>query len=461
MTAKFISNRSNELFSGSLREQRSRGGTGGKSWGGEFKWSEIISKRTNDSEQKSEKDTREISQDETNDEIEVSIIIPSQNKYPLNLFTLYSLENQTFNTKKMEVIFINDASTDQTEEAIKDYQPPYQFKYIHSTKRLGRARVRNLGIQSARGSIIIFLDAEMITEPEFVANHLDYHQTSPNLIVTGAMSSKALYSCIFPEFSDQIMNKLKDRAKKNQKIYERLQDCIFPLESSYPLIEKDDIVQGTFKEIAYSAYPWFQSITSQFNEELEGFMFPWMAFLTGNISMRKELITQAGMFDEEFFHYGYEDWELGYRLYKMGAKYIVSNKITTYHQEHPVGEGKWKEAVGNFGLFTIKHHDVDVLILALELARMTDLLMMNNVLKEYKLLLETNPEQFQHFSEKFITILETIILLLEVDIRHFNILGAAGFSSKDRKRLKKDRKQIEALKSYPNLTNFLSMVINS
>ncbi|MEH7547275.1 glycosyltransferase family 2 protein [Neobacillus vireti] len=461
MTAKSITNRSNPLFSDSLEQERLRDGTGEKSWGGEFKWSKSIRKRKNDTDQISEKGTSKISQDDTNHEIEVSIIIPSQNKYPLNLFTLYSLEYQTFNTRKMEVIFINDASTDQTEEALKNYHPPFQFNYIRNTKKLGRARVRNLGIQAARGSILIFLDAEMITEPDFVANHFNYHQNSQNLIVTGAMYAKALYSCIFPEFSDRIMKKLENLAKKNQKIYERFQDCKFPLETSYPLIEKDDIVQGTFKEISYRAYPWFQGIISNFNEELEGFMFPWMAFLTGNMSIRKELIIQAGMFDEEFYHYGYEDWELGYRLHQMGAKYIVSNKLTTYHQEHPVGEAKWKEAVGNFGLFCLKHHEVDVLILALEIARMTDMLTMNNVLKEYKLLLQTNPEQFQRFREKFIAILETIILMLEVDIRHINILGAAGYSSKDRESLKNDMKQIETLNSYPNLTKFLALVINS
>ena len=145
----------------------------------------------------------------------------------------------------------------------------------------------------------------------------------------------------------------------------------------------------------------------------------------------------------------------------MGAQYKISNEIVAYHQEHPVEESKWREAVGNFGLFTIKHHDVDILILGLELARMTDLLTMNHILKEYKLLLESNPTHFQSFSEKFICILETIVLLLEVDIRHFNLLGAAGFSSKAKSDLKYDMKQINKLKKYPNLTEFLDKVLNA
>ncbi|WP_160725433.1 glycosyltransferase family 2 protein [Bacillus sp. USDA818B3_A] len=395
----------------------------------------------------------------SNHEIEVSIIIPSQNKYPLNLLTLYSLEKQTFNPNKMEVVFINDASTDETERTLQNYHPPYHFQYIHSTQNLGRARVRNLGVQSAKGSIIIFLDAEMITEPDFVENHYNYHQTSNKVIVSGAMYSKALYSCIYPAFSDEILNMLGKLTKNNQQVYKRYKNCSFPLTKPYQLLEKKDIDTGTYKDLSFHAYPWFQEITSNFNEEMEGFSFPWMAFLTGNISMRKELIIKAGLFDEEFYHYGYEDWELGYRLYQMGAQYINSNQMVTYHQEHPVGERKWREAVGNFGLFTIKHHDMDVLILALELARMTDLMTMNNILKEYKSLLGSDSDEFKIFSEKLVYILETITLLLEVDIRHKNILGAAGFSSKARKELKKDMKKMKKL--YPNLSQFIYLVINS
>jgi GT2 family glycosyltransferase len=397
----------------------------------------------------------------SSDDIEVSIIIPSQNKYPLNLFTLYSLEYQTFDLAKMEVILIDDASTDETEEKLKDYHPPYQFKYIRNTERLGRARVRNVGIKAARGSVLIFLDAEMMTEPNFVENHYKNHQTQNNLILSGAMYLRGLYSSIFPTFSEQQMNKIGDLAKQNKGLYSRYKQCKFPLDHPYPLIDKRDIAQNGFKELSFNAYPWYQQIVRNFNEELEGFAFPWMALLTGNMSIRRELIIQAGLFDEEFYHYGYEDWELGYRLYLMGAQYKISNEIVAYHQEHPVEESKWREAVGNFGLFTIKHHDVDVLILGLELARMTDLLTMNHILKEYKLLLQYNPTNFQSFSEKFICILETIVLLLEVDIRHFNLLGAAGFSSKAKSDLKNDMKQINKLKKYPNLTEFLDKVINA
>jgi len=393
-----------------------------------------------------------------NQDIKVSIIISSQNKYPLNIFTLYSLEYQTFNPSKMEVIFINDASTDQTDEKLKGYSPPYHFKYIHKKQKLGRAKARNLGIRSARGSLLIFLDAEMITDSDFVENHYKYHQSKKNVIMSGVMHSKALYSCVFPNFSEHKKDTIANLTKNNQDIYTRLQDCKDPLVEPYPLLEKNDIARKTYKDLVFHSFPWFRQIVRNFRADLKGFAFPWMAFLTGNVSIRKELIVKAGGFDEEFFHYGYEDWELGYRLYKMGVQCIVSKKLITYHQEHPVEESKWREAIGNFGLFTIKHHDVDVLILGLELSGITDLLTINKLLREYKLLRKSRTKQIQKFQEKFILILETIILMLQVDIQHFNILGAAGFSSKDRKELFID---IKNLSDYPHITSFLNQVINS
>jgi GT2 family glycosyltransferase len=386
-----------------------------------------------------------------NQDIEVSIIIPSFNKYPLNLFTLYSLEQQTYNPKKMEVIFINDSSTDQTEQSLKDYHPPFHFKYIRSTKNLGRSKVRNTGIKAAKGSILIFLDAEMMTKPDFVENHLKYHQSKENVIATGVMNSQAIYTCVFPNFNKKILDRIANLT--NKRITQNDKEVT-------PLIDKSDIFNQSYKNLVYKTYPWFQQIIKNFGSDLKGFEFPWMAFLTGNVSIRKDLIEKAGCFDEEFVNYGYEDWELGYRLHKMGAAFIVAEDLGTYHQEHPVAEGKWKEAVGNYGLFTFKHYDVETLFLGLELALIVDLVEMSEILREYKHLVKTYPQGFKSFHHRFMAILETIYLFLHVDIRHINILGASGFGSEQIMELSKDISNIKQLKNYSHLTDLLEKIMN-
>ncbi|PEZ03716.1 glycosyl transferase family 2 [Bacillus sp. AFS018417] len=387
-------------------------------------------------------------------DIEVSIIIPSYNKYPLNLLTLYSLNNQTFDLSKMEVLFIDDASTDQTLQMVRKHHFSYHFKYIKCQRNLGRAKVRNVGMKYSRGKVLIFLDAEMIAEPEFVENHFNYHQSMDNLVLSGAMYYNAVYSCIFSEFSQEQIKEISTMAKNDRVLYDRIENYKHSnISAPYPLLERKDIDTKLYRELKVKtpSSHWYNTIQENFDAQLNGFHFPWMAFLTGNVSVRKKLIEQVGPFDKEFINYGYEDWELGYRLYKAGARYLVSNTVTAYHQEHPVGESRWKEATGNYHLFTLKHPDVDVLILGLELARITDLLMMNKVLGEYKLLVQNHPNDSLSFQKKFTEILETIALLLKIDIRHINILEAAGFDLEQKNELLSDINKIKKLRKYSNL----------
>ncbi|MFD0771860.1 glycosyltransferase family 2 protein [Bacillus sp. CGMCC 1.60114] len=395
--------------------------------------------------------------------IEVSIIIPSYNKYPLNLLTLYSLNNQTFDLSKMEVLFIDDASTDQTLQMIRKHHFSYHLRYFRCKQNLGRAKVRNIGIEYSRGKVLIFLDAEMIVEPEFVENHFKHHQLTDNLVLSGGMHYNAVYSCIFPEFNQEQIKEIYTKTKNNQVLYNRLENFKHSnITASYPLLERKDIDTRLYRELKVktpSTY-WYNTILKNFDAQLNGFQFPWMAFLTGNVSLRKKLIEQVGPFDEDFINYGYEDWELGYRLYKAGAKYLVSKTVIAYHQEHPIGENRWKEAIANYHLFTLKHPDVDILILGLELARITDLLTMNKVLGEYKLLVQNHPNDLLSFQKKFTAILETIVLLLKVDIRHINILNAAGFDLEEKNELLSDMDKIKELKKYNNLIYILTKIVD-
>jgi GT2 family glycosyltransferase len=395
------------------------------------------------------------------DKIEVSIIIPSYNKYPLNLLTLYSLEKQNFDFSKMEVLLIDDASTDQTSEYLENYQPPYHFNYIRAEENNGRAKVRNIGIQQSRGNILIFLDAEMMTEPNFVKNHYKLQKNEDNLIVSGAMNYKALYTCIFPSITSKELQVIEKLVKNDPQLFQRFSNYSTSINTPFLLLDKQDIDNKKYKNLTVKKSNWYKTIIKAFGSDLSGFSFPWMGFLTGNVSIRKDLIESVGAFDEEFVLYGYEDWELGYRLYNAGGKYIASNKVITYHQEHPVSTEKWKEAIINYNLFISKHPNIDILILGLELSRFTDLISMNKVLAEYKTLVNHHPEEFHSFREKFIEILKTIALLLKIDIRHFNVLGAAGYDSDQRAELLNDIAKLKKYKQFNTLSSVVEKIINT
>lgn len=54
-------------------------------------------------------------------------------------------------------------------------------------------------------------------------------------------------------------------------------------------------------------------------------------FATGNASIRKQHLFDAGLFDETFVEYGWEDLELGMRLRKLGLKAVKVPEAKGYH----------------------------------------------------------------------------------------------------------------------------------
>jgi glycosyltransferase involved in cell wall biosynthesis len=59
-------------------------------------------------------------------------------------------------------------------------------------------------------------------------------------------------------------------------------------------------------------------------------------FATGNVSVERLKLITAGLFDEQFVEYGWEDLELGYRLRKIGLKRKKCLSAWSYHVQAPV-----------------------------------------------------------------------------------------------------------------------------
>jgi len=56
-------------------------------------------------------------------------------------------------------------------------------------------------------------------------------------------------------------------------------------------------------------------------------------FATGNCSVEKKALLEAGLFDEDFKEYGWEDLELGVRLKKTGLKVKNNRRAIGYHYQ--------------------------------------------------------------------------------------------------------------------------------
>lgn len=59
-------------------------------------------------------------------------------------------------------------------------------------------------------------------------------------------------------------------------------------------------------------------------------------FATGNVSVERTNLMAAGLFDEDFVEYGWEDLELGERLRRLGLKKVKQPSAWSYHIQPPL-----------------------------------------------------------------------------------------------------------------------------
>jgi len=101
-----------------------------------------------------------------NCDIKVSVIIPIYNAYDYLRPALDSVIYQTL--REIEIICIDDGSTDSSLEILKEYQKTDERVRIVTEANAGPGLARNNGLGRARGEYIAFLDADDFYEPNFL-----------------------------------------------------------------------------------------------------------------------------------------------------------------------------------------------------------------------------------------------------------------------------------------------------
>lgn len=101
--------------------------------------------------------------------MKLSIIVPVYNMASENKLTwcLDSLINQTISD--YEIVAVDDCSTDESMDILKDYERRYpdKFRAIHSEVNHHQGGAKNIGIKSATGDWIGFIDADDWIVPDF------------------------------------------------------------------------------------------------------------------------------------------------------------------------------------------------------------------------------------------------------------------------------------------------------
>ena len=96
----------------------------------------------------------------------VSVIIPAYNMEKYILKCVKSIINQTY--KNIEIIIINDGSTDQTEEVINILMREDERIKLINQKNEGSIEARKTGLKKATGKYVLFVDGDDWIEEECI-----------------------------------------------------------------------------------------------------------------------------------------------------------------------------------------------------------------------------------------------------------------------------------------------------
>lgn len=221
----------------------------------------------------------------------VSIIIPNYNGEKLLKKNLPGILNAAgfFKTKtenKVEIIVVDDASTDASIEEIKKINA--ELKIIKNEKNLGFASTVNKGVREAKGDIVVLLNTDVVPEKDFLISLLEHFNDS-KIFAVGCMDKSI-------EDSKEI---LRGRG-------------IGKWERGFLMHSRGDVNK---------------------NNTL------WVS--GGSGAFRKELWEKLGGLNTIYNPFYWEDIDLSYRALKSGYKILFDSKSVVIH-EHLAGAIKTK-----------------------------------------------------------------------------------------------------------------------
>ena len=147
----------------------------------------------------------------------ISVIIPCYNVENFLDRCLQSVERQTIGIENLELILINDASTDDTLEIQKKWEKKYPeiITLIPCENRVRLGGARNLGIQYATSDFIGFVDADDWIEPDMYELLYEKAKTGQYDVVRGKYIRDTSYE---PLQNGKDVQDRKDREFRFQKV---------------------------------------------------------------------------------------------------------------------------------------------------------------------------------------------------------------------------------------------------
>jgi len=119
----------------------------------------------------------------------VSVIVPTYNRAALLPHLLHAIAGQIYPSSRLEMIVVDNSSTDGTSELVKRWAEVTAFpvRYVEKTND-GPTSSRNLGASMAQGDILAYTDSDCIPDACWIRNAARHLQAHPEVsVVCGPM----------------------------------------------------------------------------------------------------------------------------------------------------------------------------------------------------------------------------------------------------------------------------------
>ena len=117
-----------------------------------------------------------------NKEVLVSIIVPAHNADKTISRCLDSLILQTY--KELEIIVVDDGSTDETFEIVSQYVNSDQRLKVFRQQNLGVSSARNMGLEKCSGDFVLFVDSDDWVERNCIQIALEcFEEYKPDIVL--------------------------------------------------------------------------------------------------------------------------------------------------------------------------------------------------------------------------------------------------------------------------------------
>lgn len=209
--------------------------------------------------------------------MKVSVIIPTYNREKYICSAIDSVLQQVYSC--IEIIVIDDGSTDNTRKVLKKYSNKIKYVYI---KNSGPANARNVGMRMAQGEFIAWLDSDDLYYP---------HKLELQLSVFNKLDDIDL---VYTEFSG--FNEKGSLGKKYLKHYHS---------AAYSKgIQYDNIFDQKYKSSELGIEHHKRHDTDIYSGNIYKKYFQNIIVFTNSILFRKKILSQVGYQDEQFglFH---------------------------------------------------------------------------------------------------------------------------------------------------------------